>query len=325
MNTRSDPRAEQLHTWINSFFDVVDDSFSSVSGDASFRRYFRFTAKNELGLDEVSLIAVDAPPEHENIQPFIDIALLLADHNLPAPRIYLASEEEGFYVQQDLGDQLLLGCLNNDNAEQYYKTAMNQIIVLQRVPASHLPKYDSALLQKEMALFSDWYLGKHLCKKLTDDDNKQLAATFNTLEKNALEQAQVFVHRDYHSRNLMLLEDEQLGIIDFQDAVFGPVTYDLVSLLRDCYISWPQNDIDHWVSYFHQQLECDCSLSQFVRWFDLMGVQRHLKATGIFCRLNYRDGKSVYLNDIPRTLSYIKEVSHKYPELNYLNQLVSSL
>jgi len=163
---------------------------------------------------------------------------------------------------------------------------------------------------------------KHLNISLENNERKIILSCFKLLEQNALEQPQVFVHRDYHSRNLMLLDDNSLGIIDFQDAVKGAITYDLVSLLRDCYIAWPQSNIDNWLKYFHQKIDADYSLEQFTRWFDLMGIQRHLKATGIFCRLNYRDGKPAYLNDIPRTLNYIINVSKKYSELAQFNQLI---
>tara|TARA_R110002049_G_scaffold252264_2_gene427437 strand:- start:160134 stop:161111 length:978 start_codon:yes stop_codon:yes gene_type:complete len=324
MDHTTDKRTQQLQDWIYSLFDVVDNSFSPVSGDASFRRYFRFIAKNEMGMDQIPLIAVDAPPEKENSQRFIDIALLLTDNNLPAPRIYVSSND-GFYVQQDFGDQLLHSCLNEKTADHLYTIAMKHIVDLQRVDHSHLPAYNSELLHTEMSLFTDWFLSKHLNCTLTDEYKNILASTFQVLEKNALDQPQVFVHRDYHSRNLMLLDDNHLGIIDFQDAVSGPVTYDLVSLLRDCYIDWPQEKIDTWVKEFISHLPNQYDYTQFTRWFDLMGIQRHLKAIGIFSRLNYRDNKSSYMNDIPRTMDYVLNVSKKYDELRPFHSLISTL
>ena len=325
MNHTTDRRATLLHTWICQQYEVKENSFSAVSGDASFRRYFRFIAKHADGKDNVSLIAVDAPPELENSQPFIDVACLLEKNNIPVPKIYQQDLKQGFYIQQDFGDTLLLDILNAHSSDALYKQAMHYILDIQKVSTEHLPLYDSQLLQKEMNLFSDWFIKKHLNLTLSTGDNAHIQTCFKLLEANALEQPQVFVHRDYHSRNLMVLDDNSLGIIDFQDAVKGPITYDLVSLLRDCYIAWPQMNIDQWLKHFYQKLNCEYTLEQFTRWFDLMGVQRHLKATGIFCRLNYRDHKSSYLNDIPRTLNYIVDTSKKYSELSELNKILSKL
>ncbi|MDW3095611.1 MAG: phosphotransferase [Gammaproteobacteria bacterium] len=324
MNHTTDQRTQLLQDWLNSLFDIVEDSFSVVSGDASFRRYFRFIAKNEMGQKKISLIAVDAPPELEDSQRFIDIALLLADNNLPAPKIYISSND-GFYVQQDFGDQLLNSALNENSADFLYSIAMNYIVDLQQIDGSNLPCYNSQLLLTEMRLFSDWFLAKHLSYTLTDKDKNILDSTYQLLESNALEQPQVFVHRDYHSRNLMVLDDDHLGIIDFQDAVLGPITYDLVSLLRDCYIEWPQHKIDSWVRQFVNILPGQYDIAQFYRWFDLMGMQRHLKAIGIFSRLNYRDGKTSYMNDIPRTINYVLTVSDKYDELKPFHTFVRKL
>ncbi|MFK8028188.1 MAG: aminoglycoside phosphotransferase family protein [Gammaproteobacteria bacterium] len=324
MNHTTDNRAQLLQDWINSLFDVLEDSFEAVSGDASFRRYFRFIAKNEMGFKQLPLIAVDAPPEKEDSQRFIDIALLLIDHKLPAPKIYMASDD-GFYIQQDFGDQLLYSLLNENSSDHLYSTAMNHIVAMQQLPTSSLPSYNSELLQTEMTLFTDWFLKKHLNILLSHNDKEMLATTYQLLENNALEQPQAFVHRDYHSRNLMVLDDSNIGIIDFQDAVLGPITYDLVSLLRDCYIDWPQHKIDSWINQFTDKLSNQYDHAQFVRWFDLMGMQRHLKATGIFSRLNYRDNKPSYMNDIPRTMHYIMTVSEKYPELKPFHTFVNNL
>lgn len=324
MNHTTDQRAQLLQDWLNSLFDIVENSFSMVSGDASFRRYFRFIAKNEMGLDQISLIAVDAPPELEDSQRFIDIALLLADNNLPAPKIYISSND-GFYVQQDFGDQLLNSALTENSADHLYSVAMNYIVDLQQVDASNLPTYNSNLIQAEMRLFSDWFITKHLNYTLTNQDKNILDSTYSFLESNALEQPQVFVHRDYHSRNLMVLDNDHLGIIDFQDAVLGPISYDLVSLLRDCYIEWPQEKIESWLKQFLNKLPGQYDIAQFDRWFDLMGMQRHLKAIGIFSRLNYRDSKPSYMNDIPRTMNYVLTVSDKYDELKPFHTFVSKL
>ena len=326
MNSQTDTRKLLLHNWLNERYEVVENSFAPVSGDASFRRYFRFIAKNIHGFNQVSLVAVDAPPDLENSQPFIDISQLLRQHQCLAPEIYESSLEEGFFVIEDFGNQLLLDSLNENSADYLYDIAMQSIIKMQTISTTTLPKYNSELLQREMQLFSDWYLTKH--KQLEFDSTLQelLTNTYALLKNNALEQPQVFVHRDYHSRNLMVLDYERLGIIDFQDAVEGPITYDLVSLLRDCYIDWPQEMIDQWVKQFISMLpEKNFDAEKFMRWFDLMGIQRHLKATGIFCRLNYRDNKSAYLNDIPRTLNYIANVSAKYDELKSFNTFIRTI
>ena len=222
MDNTTDKRAQLLQRWLNKHYDIVEDSFTPVSGDASFRRYFRFTAKDVFGFKQVSLVAVDAPPEKEDSQPFIDIATLLFNHQLPVPEIYQSSLQEGFYVQQDFGDQLLHGSLNENSADYLYDLAMGYIINLQKVNTNNLPPYDSALLQREMQLFSDWYLTKHLNLSLDKTTTEVLNQTYALLEQNALEQPQVFVHRDYHSRNLMVISYNKLGIIDFQDAVKGP-------------------------------------------------------------------------------------------------------
>ena len=324
MNNTIDKRAQLLQDWLNSLFNIVENSFAPVSGDASFRRYFRFIAKNEMGVEQLSLIAVDAPPGKEDSQRFIDIALLLSDNKLPAPKIFVASDD-GFYVQQDFGDQLLHSCLNENSVDHLYDIAMTHIASTQQLSASNLPAYNSELLQKEMRLFTDWYLSKHLNVTLTNDDQTLLATAYQFLETSALEQPQVFVHRDYHSRNLMVLDNDKLGIIDFQDAVLGPITYDLVSLLRDCYIDWPQQKIDSWITQFINKLPNQYDNAQFIRWFDLMGMQRHLKAIGIFSRLNYRDKKPAYMNDIPLTMNYVLAISDKYEELKPFHNLVSRL
>ena len=254
MINTTDKRVQLLQTWLNKNYDIAEESFVAVSGDASFRRYFRFTAKNEMGFQQVSLIAVDAPPHLESSQPFLDIAELLFKNQLPVPEIYQHALQDGFYIQQDFGDQLLYDSLNKNSADHLYGLAMSYLAKMQQVSTNGIPPYNSELLQREMHLFSDWYLIKHKNLHLNEDYKKALTDTYNLLESNALEQPQVFVHRDYHSRNLMVLDYDQLGIIDFQDAVKGPITYDLVSLLRDCYIDWPQEKIDQWTNHFMTSL-----------------------------------------------------------------------
>ena len=326
MNNTTDERQLLLQDWLSDYYNMNSVKLTPVSGDASFRRYFRFNYPSSHEGEQLTLIAVDAPPAQENSQPFVEVCELLYTHQCPVPKIYLSSLNNGFFVIEDFGDELLLNCLNDETANDLYFHAMQSIIKMQTINASTLPRYDSLLLQREMHLFTDWYLVKH--KNISPDDELKdlLKNTYQLLEANALEQPEVFVHRDYHSRNLMVRANKPLGIIDFQDAVNGPVTYDLVSLLRDCYIDWPQNRVDGWCKQFYEMLpDKNFDWETFMRWFDLMGIQRHLKATGIFCRLNYRDNKPAYLNDIPRTLNYINSVSARYPELSSFNSFIGKL
>jgi aminoglycoside/choline kinase family phosphotransferase len=295
-----------------------------ASGDASFRRYFRLT---QSGMP--SRIVMDAPPPQEDCRPFAEMTARLRETGVHAPEILAMDLEQGFMVLEDFGDATLLPHLTQESADQLYGSAMTSLLTFQQgAKTENLPAYDEPMLMREMQLFPDWLLEKHLDLKLSDDSKKMLARTFNALTEAALEQPKVFVHRDYHSRNLMLLSDNRLGVIDYQDAVLGPVTYDLVSLLRDCYIAWDDALVSRWC---HAYLEGAIATGvmnethrlRFKRWFDWMGVQRHLKASGIFARLNHRDGKTGYLGDIPRTLNYIVNVGKQYEELMPLSEFVS--
>ena len=329
MNNVLHTRQEQLLRWLYDRYSTQDITLTPVSGDASFRRYFRFVVNNE------SHVAVDSPPDRENNQPFVDITQMLASNGVCVPQIEHQSLANGFFVISDFGDRLLLNELNDDNADELYQSAFKALLQIQTTNADSVPPYDNTLLQREMNLFTEWYLQKHKQITISKKIEELLATTYLMLEQSALEQPKVFVHRDYHSRNLMLLPDNTLGIIDYQDAVKGPITYDLVSLLRDCYISWPQEKIDRWLKEFYIRMYEDrdsqpaqdftFSLQQFRRWFDLMGVQRHLKAIGIFCRLKYRDDKHSYVDDIPRTLNYVMQVSAGYDELKPLHAFLQSV
>jgi aminoglycoside/choline kinase family phosphotransferase len=271
---------------------------------------------------------MDAPPEKENTEPFIRIASLFKASKVNVPEIYQQDLTQGFLLLEDFGSRCLLEHLNNNNALDFYQNAFDSLHTLQTntsITESRLPFYDEALLSQELDLFYDWFLEKHLNisipKKIKDNLNKILISS-------ALEQPQVCVHRDFHSRNLMVLDDNSLGIIDFQDAVIGSITYDLVSLLRDCYIAWPEQKVYQWMTLYFQQLSqsglLSVNLETFTRWFDLMGLQRHLKAIGIFSRLHIRDNKSAYLNDIPRTLNYVIEVCNRYPELESFKDFITN-
>lgn len=319
-----DQRLHQLEQWLNTL-GYHDYQLEPASADASFRRYFRVRHAG------ASFIVMDAPPEQEDTGPFIWVAQLLADAGLHVPQIQAHDSEQGFLQLSDLGNELYLSVLDAQRVEPLYADALDALLRLQQHPAPDwLPDYDRALLLQEMQLFAHWYLQRHLGLELAAQQQRVLQASFEHLADVALAQPRVIVHRDYHSRNLLLSEPNP-GVIDFQDAVLGPVTYDPASLLRDCYIAWPRAQVEQWVRDYHHQarqagiLGQHIDAGQFQRWFDLMGVQRHLKASGIFARLNYRDNKPGYLADIPRTLGYVLEIMVDYPELAAFAQLLHDL
>ncbi|MCW8829359.1 MAG: phosphotransferase, partial [Gammaproteobacteria bacterium] len=295
-------RLEQLNHWLSNAVGLPEYRIAPASSDASFRRYFRIRFAGE------SRIVMDAPPEKEDSRPFVRIGRQLREIGLNVPEILAEDLGQGFLLLSDLGERQYLDVLDAQNVERLYGDAMGALATLQACgpDAQALPPYDRELLWREMVLFREWYLERHLGLVLSDSEQRVLDETFEQLVTSALEQPKVSVHRDYHSRNLMVSEHNP-GILDFQDAVHGPITYDLVSLLRDCYIAWPREQVEEWVRGYHDiaidhGILRDRQEERFLRWFDLMGVQRHLKATGIFARLNHRDGKPGYLNDIPRTL-----------------------
>jgi N-acetylmuramate 1-kinase len=300
-----DFRKITLLDWLENDLLLTVNSCEPASSDASFRRYFRITLPGQ------QLIVMDAPPDKENIGQFIKVAELLRPSHVNVPTIYHQNLADGFLVLEDFGSLSFLDKLNPDNANDLYGSALDSLLKLQAntdINDCALPRYDEALLLRELDIFEDWFIKQSLGIEIP-------AAIWDKacdiLVSSALEQPITCVHRDYHSRNLMVLEDNSVGIIDFQDAVIGPVTYDLVSLLRDCYIAWMSQHCQK----LNQANIIDCDLPQFTRWFDLMGMQRHLKAIGIFSRLNLRDGKSGYLKDIPRTLNYVMAQTQPYPEL----------
>jgi aminoglycoside/choline kinase family phosphotransferase len=320
-----DPRIAALKKWASGI-DVISGSEPvPASSDASFRRYFRFTAGPS------SFIAMDAPPENEDCRPFLRVAGYLESMGLNAPKVLEINLDEGFLLLGDLGSRQYLEALRNNPsaAQRLYGDAVSALLQMQRRGSAfqdRLPAYDEALLRFEMSLFHDWLCGTHLGIHLGDEEERRWQDCCDLLTINALDQPQVFVHRDYHSRNLMVTAENAPGILDFQDAVEGPLTYDLVSLLKDCYIKWPAEQVWRWAVDFYSGLSDSMRKrvdeGQFRRYFELMGVQRHLKAAGIFCRLNHRDGKAGFLADIPRTLSYIVELAPRYPELAFLVDLI---
>jgi aminoglycoside/choline kinase family phosphotransferase len=276
---------------------------------------------------------MDAPPDKEDTGPFVRIAQQFRKIGLNVPEVIEQDLDNGFLLLSDLGQQTYLGLLDAGNVERLYGDAMDALMVLQigtDTDPDFLPKYDRRLLLDEMALFRDWLLRQHLGLDLNDEQLRSLQDSFDFLASSTLEQPSVWVHRDYHSRNLMKTERHNPGILDFQDAVSGPVTYDLVSLLKDCYIDWPREQVESWVKAYHRlSLESGLRITkdeqEYLRWFDLMGVQRHLKASGIFARLYHRDGKTGYLADIPRTVGYISQLRDHYPELMPLIEMIDSI
>lgn len=311
-----DERLKKLENWLQLCLGVASVTMAPASSDASFRRYFRIWHK------DVTLIAMDAPPDREDTARFVRLARAFATAGLNVPQVYEQDDAQGFLLLSDLGTRSYLSALPAGRADALYGDAISALLRLQQNSGSapSLPRYDQALLRRELGIFPEWYIERHLGVALSDAERAMLERTFATLVNSALEQPVVWVHRDYHSRNLMVTEWDNPGVLDFQDAVMGPVAYDLVSLLRDCYIDWPPQQVETWASAYWVRA---CSLgilpaaseTQFIRWFDLMGIQRHLKAIGIFARLQHRDGKPGYLADIPRTLGYVEQVCARYGEL----------
>ncbi|WP_136680195.1 phosphotransferase [Neptunomonas sp. XY-337] len=294
-----------------------------VSGDASFRRYFRVSSGSD------NWIAVDAPPEKEASDIFVQIANSWREAGISVPEVIAADLEQGYMLLEDFGDRLLLPALTNDSVDALYRSAMTELLKIQTLERGDLPPYDAVLLQREMLLFSTWFVEEYLALNLTQAEHDCIAAAFHTLQESALEQPAVVAHRDYHSRNLMLKDDDSFGVIDFQDAVYGPITYDLVSLLRDCYVCWPDEDVYSWVESYRLQAQSaalikDVPAGVFAQWFDLMGTQRHLKAIGIFARLSIRDNKHGYLQDIPRTMGYVVKVAKRYETLHPFAELLTT-
>lgn len=323
----TDSRLNALMDWLGGMDGFVGAELRPATDDASFRRYFRGRARHG------GFIVMDAPPEQEDCRPFIRIAGYLAAMGLNVPQIVEANLQDGFLLLTDLGSTQYLDVLQQDPdaAPSMYADALDVLSLLQTRGAAYqswLPPYDEKLLRFELSLFPDWLCETHLGIAFTEEDRRSWRGLSDLLVRNALGQPLVFVHRDYHSRNLMLTDLHNPGILDFQGALEGPLTYDLVSLLKDCYLRLPQLQVREWALGFYAEL--DESIRQrvdehmFLRYFDLMGVQRHLKAAGIFARLKHRDGKPDYIADLPRTLGYIVELAPEYNELDWLVELINS-
>jgi len=314
-------REQVLEKWLKNVLNTPNFKRTLLAGDASFRRYYRVHVEN------TQYVVMDAPPP-EIPHLFADIARLLEIQGLSVPSIVADQMEEGFLLLSDLGDRLYLNELNEQTADSLYHDAFKAMLKIQKCEMK-LPVFDRLFLQRQLGIFEEWYLRRH--KSIEPSTYlATLTPVYELLFQAIEEQPQVLVHRDYHSRNLMILEKGNPGILDFQDAMYGPITYDLVSLLQDCYIAWPRERVVKWVTDFYIQakdaelLGYACDFAKFLRWFDWTGLHRHLKNLGIFTRLHYRDNKSGYLKDIPQVLSYISEACDRYPELQSLGDFLQS-
>ena len=317
-------RTQNLDAWLRQRLPGEAFELTPASEDASFRRYFR------VGTRQGTRIVMDAPPEHEDCRPFVKVARLFLAAGVHVPEVLAEDFDNGYLLLSDLGNTTYLQALNAGRADELYSAANDALIRIQLASRPEiLPDYDRELLLRELRLFPDWYVRRHLGIALSDAQAQALGAVFESILANNLAQSRVYVHRDYHSRNLMLC-DPCPGILDFQDAVYGPVTYDLASLYRDAYIAWDEERVIDWtVRYWEKArkagLPVDRDFGAFYRDFEWMGVQRHIKVLGIFARLFHRDGKDRYLQDMPLVMSYVRNACARYAELSALLRLLDEL
>jgi aminoglycoside/choline kinase family phosphotransferase len=321
----ADNRRHALERWLSAELRGARFSLTPASEDASFRRYFRATLD-----DGRSFVAMDAPPEKEDCRPFVHVAGLLREAGVHAPQVHAQDLSQGFLLLTDLGTRTYLQELSDGNAAPLFADATDALVRWQLATRqAELSPYDEALLRREMQLFPDWYVSRHLGLQLTQGQQQMLEQVFALLVKSALAQPKVYVHRDYMPRNLMRSEPNP-GVLDFQDAVTGPITYDMVSLMRDAFLSWKDDQVLDWtVRYWEKakkaNLPVDTDFGEFWRAFEWMGLQRHLKVLGIFARINYRDGKPKYLEDTPRFIRYARDVAKRYSALAPLTKLFDEL
>jgi len=310
---------QAVKAWIETT-PYAEYAISIASADASFRKYYRLTQADK------SFLVMDSSREKNSLAPFLDVTKRLAHAGVNVPKIYEQDLEKGYLIIEDFGNTHLLSQLTQENFKELYKKAIDEIIKMQKADVKALPLYDKTFLDFEMDLMREWYLEKKLKIHLTQIQKALLDKALNTISNTVLTQPQnIFVHRDYHSRNIMLRRDGELGIIDYQDAMSGAITYDLVSLLKDCYIAFKREDIVELVLYFRDKVVPDVRDDKFIKWFDFMGMQRHIKVLGIFSRLHLRDGKEGYLKDIPLTLSYTLDTAQRYDETKELAKLLTRL
>lgn len=327
-----DARLLQLKTWLQGLGMVDAASARPASADASFRRYFRVdvlpAAQAQYG---ATLVAMDAPPERENTAAFVKVDALLAEAGVSVPAIHAQDLGQGFLLLSDLGTTTYLQALNHDNAATLYAEALSALVAIQlRSQPGVLPEFDREFMLREMNIFPEWYIGKHLNTTLTEAQAAELQKVFDHIIATCMAQPRVFMHRDFHSRNLMWMDEKNPGILDFQDAVYGPITYDAASLLRDAYVSWDEELVLDWVIRYWQHakaagLPVNKDFDAFYKDFEYMALQRHLKILGLFCRLNYRDGKPNYLGDLPTVMEYVRHAANRYRELKPLVKLLDAL
>ncbi|OQX77805.1 MAG: aminoglycoside phosphotransferase [Epsilonproteobacteria bacterium 4484_65] len=309
----------KIKAWLESI-GWGEWSIEVASADASFRTYYR------LSKDDETYVLMDSSLLLESLIPFVNMNERLESVNVRVPHIIVKNMESGYLILRDFGSRHYLDILDEDNYKVLYKKAIDEIVKMQRTDTTNLPPYDKDFLLFEMELMEEWYLGKYLDVSLTKEQKNIIKTTLDTIADVVLEQPQgVFVHRDFHSRNIMLTPKDDIGIIDFQDARVGAITYDLVSLLKDCYIEWDKEEVNELALYYRDGVGLDVDDATFIRWFDFMGLQRHIKVLGIFARLSLRDGKDGYLDDIPLTMKYVLETGSKYPETKELVTLLNKL
>ncbi|KOP56024.1 phosphotransferase [Pseudomonas tremae] len=329
-----DIRLQSLKVWLDeqlpalfashNWGAVPPATLTAASSDASFRRYFRWEGAGR------TFIVMDAPPPQENCKPFVEIAHLLARSGINVPKIYAEDLTQGFLLLNDLGRKTYLDVINDANADAFFAKAIEALLAFQQLPMdTPLPSYDEALLRRELELFPEWYVKRHLGIEMDEEQQAEWQQISALLINSALAQPKVLVHRDYMPRNLMVSEPGP-GVLDFQDAVYGPVTYDVTCLFKDAFLSWPQERVSQWLNTYWDKaralgIPVQEDFASFERASDLMGVQRHLKVIGIFARICHRDGKPRYLDDVPRFFAYIEAVLSKRPELAQLGQLLTSL
>lgn len=318
----NEKRLALLTEWAKKLYSS-NIEIEKASSDASFRSYYRIRSNND------TKIIMDAPPEKEPLSPFLDITKRLSKANINVPEIFELDEDLGFILMSDLGKTKYLDKLNDETVYCLYTDAMDTIHKMQtEVDVSNLKNFDSKELITEMDLFKDWFLKKHLNHNFDNEGLNNIQECFDSLVKIILEIPTTFVHRDFHSRNLMITDSNNPGVLDYQDALIGPITYDAVSLLKDCYVNWDKKLIAEMLSTYYKKIKADYNnieFDEFSFWFDVVGLQRHFKAIGIFSRLNYRDNKITFMQDIPRTYKYVDEVVNKYTELTSVKEILNEM
>jgi aminoglycoside/choline kinase family phosphotransferase len=319
-------RQQEINAWLEGLYPGRSFTFAPASADASFRRYFRVSFA-----DGETLIVMDAPPSHEDCKPWLNVQQLFSAAGVHVPLVLATDLDRGYLLLSDLGNQTYLPALTTETAPALYGDAIDALIDLQAASQpGQLPEYDEALLRRELMLFPEWYLGKHLGVVLDDKQQKMLETIFQRILAVNLAEPRVYVHRDYHSRNLMVVPGANPGVIDFQDAVYGPMSYDLVSLFKDAYISWPEEEAMDWLIRYWEKarkrgLPIREDFGDFYRDYDWMGVQRHIKVLGIFARLYHRDGKDGYVKDMPLVLDYLRRTCARYDGLLPLLRLLDKV